>query len=556
MFVCHEGRTKPVMLAAPGWHALAFAINARFGIVPASVVVEDSGAVLDGRSGDLDVLPVADGAFLQVKEVVERRAGTGSGAPEEQKAVERLNASLESHVPRASILPLWRGGACKHPVFQLSDPDEAGGCATPMTSDLDGFVSFFRAHGFAVVRLPRSSAALLQRLYDAMERFFAMPRELKGRCRHEGQRYVGWHERELFDKELFTVRGLAAPRYWPPVATAAAAGGRGGAGRDWEGGEDGGEEGGGGAEDGCFSSEAFRATATEAFGRFQRHCQALARPLLRPWGIELRGFSECEGSAGGGAGGEGGDGDGVAYAVEGEPGMDEWPFGDDVTQTNLTLFRYFVPEGGRRAVCGCGVGGGLGAHPAPPLPLAPRPQDVHCPFHTDVSLVTLLPRSRCAGVGRGQSDGPLTPSSPPPSQAAARASTCSTPPPPSGWTRRRARLRTWRCWRRGRRWGSSRAAPSSPQCTRWHVPYAGGGPQLTHASAQRPPLPCPARRRRTWKRRVTQPRCSACCEQAAGCARHRARPSRRSCMRGRWCIGSALPGCRPTFPWRARRGGC
>ena len=218
-------------------------------------------------------------------------------------------------VPLGQIEVRW-GTPREPPCFDIARA-LAGG------TELDGLLDFWRARSYAVVRLPPEVYATIERVYDAWTTFCALPLQPKQQQAAGGdaERYLGYHHRPHFHKELFQLRGCArAAGAWPLHAE--------------------------GQQLRAAAEAAFDALAGLGGAVFCAACERL----------------------------------GVASS-EAARGMLEPPFAaqaesSSLSQSNLSLFRYSAALG------------------EPERPGVAR--SVHCPYHSDIGLVTLIPRARGA----------------------------------------------------------------------------------------------------------------------------------------------------------------
>ena len=282
-------------------------------------------------------------------------------------------------------------------------------------------------HGFVCFTLPPELHFRLEALYDDMADFFSRPTDAKERCVSKRETYLGYAKRVHFDKELFQVR-LCDPdagldTYWPPEERVGAASEVKASGAKAGGGGPGGPRGGGGmrpthakkcwVEMSALAHRFVRLAGLSAgipsdvLGRLEEEPPAT-------WSGHTGGGrggggsggangdcgggsatgSVCGSSSGGGTdrgGGTGGTGDRDEGTIssanpagapsenkdDGQPRSTSTirgggKGGRGVSQSNLTMFHYDIAEGLLR-------------------------ESVHCPHHSDVGLVTVIPRCR----GRG-----------------------------------------------------------------------------------------------------------------------------------------------------------
>lgn len=172
--------------------------------------------------------------------------------------------------------------------------------------------------GFAVITLEPEVLALVERLYDTWEAFCALPLESKEESMAPRERYLGYHHRPHFHKELFQLRGCArAHQAWPQHEHGRAA----------------------------------QAAAEAAFDALA----SLAADLLRLVCTHI----------------------GVADPDQLLEARLNTHNSDELSQSNLTCFRYSVALGAASSsssVVRC----------------------VHCPYHSDIGLVTVIPCGRGA----------------------------------------------------------------------------------------------------------------------------------------------------------------
>ena len=196
-----------------------------------------------------------------------------------------------------------------------------------LASDAAALLAAWRSCGFAIVQLTPQTHARVQCLYDSWTAFCALP--LASKAGGASERYVGYHHRPHFHKELFQLRGGSrAADAWP-------------------------------LHD---AGRALRDDATAAFDDLA----GIAADLLR---------LVCSHLSGGRA---------VADALL-EPALGLQADRPELSQSNLTCFRYAAGLGEPEAAAGVSTGGS-GHHVS----------RVHCPYHSDVGLITVIPRGRGA----------------------------------------------------------------------------------------------------------------------------------------------------------------
>jgi isopenicillin N synthase-like dioxygenase len=181
-------------------------------------------------------------------------------------------------------------------------------------SERAGVIALWRRHGYLILDAP-GIASPVETLQAACESFFELEGDEKRRCVDPNEVYLGYQRRDAFDKELFQVRETLLEGQWPTA-----------------------------------QQPSLQPAAQEMFQRLSD---------LADMGIES---ALCEA--------------GVQSPYATQLLAPCHPKRNQVSPTNLTLFRYRVALGETRT-------------------------NVHCPYHTDVGLATVIPKCR----GRGSSQG-------------------------------------------------------------------------------------------------------------------------------------------------------
>ncbi len=283
-------------------------------------------------------------------------------------------------------------------------------------SDTSDFAQSLRARSYAVIRLDDEVSAVVSQTQAAARRFFHLPLEVKSPLRDDCTVYLGYTNNTLYDKEIYQYRrhspGVGG-RIWPQAmpefervvdrcyralhAVAAGitrrlmmsvAGGEAGIGTA-AGSEDEGE--GKGTGGSSHASSAVHSESVDAQrlkyidSLFEAPGNSSAAGIASVTGI-CPGAGTCSASVtgtGAGAGTRTGAGTGAPHIGTGpgpipEGGSDGWVgLNNPVSMTNLSLFKYSVPAGEYRTT-------------------------VHCPHHSDISLLTIIPT---AVSGDSDSDG-------------------------------------------------------------------------------------------------------------------------------------------------------
>ena len=223
--------------------------------------------------------------------------------------------------------------ACLTPWLDAPEPVyDPGGPDAPQKSRM-GFAQCVKRHGYGYVRLPPGVLKSMQAMLGSMEEFFCLGADIKTRCVDTMPSFLGYSSKPEFGKEFFHVRSTARDAFWP--------------------------------ENVCLH---FREHAEETFHQLHDTAQAMLHTLFEAVGV--------------------GHGD-VAQLFEDPTKMEHM----QMTASNLNLFKYFPlgtaaqSEGVPRNHTPSDDRSDVGKEDSMQEP-------AHCPQHSDVGMLTIIPRCR------------------------------------------------------------------------------------------------------------------------------------------------------------------